>query len=244
MADEQKNKILTVRKNIDAIDSKILSLLKERIEYAKDIGRLKDENNRAKWDPLGSGRSTNGCSRRMTTPFPEDSLRMIFHEIITTCRLSQRNIEVAYLGPEATFSHLAGVKYFGHSATYKAQESIDDVFSEVEKGRTTLRHRAGRELHRGVGGLHPRLLHEIQGADLRRGAAGDQPQSGLPIRQYRGYPDGRLPRPAAGPVPGVVAQASADHPHPAGPLHRGGRPDGGQQPEYRGHSLIAGHQAV
>ena len=48
MADEQKNKILTVRNNIDAIDSKILSLLKERIEYARDIGRLKDVNNRAK----------------------------------------------------------------------------------------------------------------------------------------------------------------------------------------------------
>ena len=43
---------------------------------------------------------------------------------------------MAYLGPEATFSHLAGVKYFGHSAAYKPMESIDEVFTEVEKGRT------------------------------------------------------------------------------------------------------------
>jgi chorismate mutase/prephenate dehydratase len=44
---------------------------------------------------------------------------------------------VAFLGPEATFSHLAGVKYFGHSADYKAMETIEDVFAEVDKGRTT-----------------------------------------------------------------------------------------------------------
>jgi len=101
-----------------------------------DIGRLKDENNRAKWDPLRERQIYERLLKENGTTFPEDSLRTIFHEIITACRLSQRNIEVAYLGPEATFSHLAGVKYFGHSATYKPQESIDDVFSEVEKGRT------------------------------------------------------------------------------------------------------------
>ncbi len=136
MTNEQKKDILIVRKNIDAIDSKILSLLKERIGYARDIGRLKDVGNRAKWDPLRERQIYERLLQENDNAFPEDSLRMIFHEIITTCRLSQRNIEVAYLGPEATFSHLAGVKYFGHSAAYKALESIDDVFSEVEKGRT------------------------------------------------------------------------------------------------------------
>ncbi len=136
MAEEQKADILRVRKNIDSIDSKIVSMLKERIGYAKDIGRLKDEGNRAKWDPLRERQIYERLLQENDNIFPEDALRMIFHEIITTCRLSQRNIEVAYLGPEATFSHLAGVKYFGHSASYKALESIDDVFSEVEKGRT------------------------------------------------------------------------------------------------------------
>jgi len=136
MVDEQKNEIHHIRKNIDSIDSEILTLLKRRITFARDIGRLKDENNRAKWDPLRERQIYERLLKENGTTFPEDSLRTIFHEIITACRLSQRNIEVAYLGPEATFSHLAGVKYFGHSATYKPQESIDDVFSEVEKGRT------------------------------------------------------------------------------------------------------------
>ncbi|MEJ2270864.1 MAG: prephenate dehydratase domain-containing protein [Desulfobulbaceae bacterium] len=32
---------------------------------------------------------------------------------------------------------MAGVKYFGHSADYQSIESIEDIFSEVERARTT-----------------------------------------------------------------------------------------------------------
>ncbi|EKD37070.1 MAG: hypothetical protein ACD_75C01270G0001, partial [uncultured bacterium] len=122
---------------IDSIDNTILELLKERLECAKAIGRLKDEGNRAKWDPLRERQIYDRLLRDNNEIFPSDALKTIFHEIITTCRLSQRKAVVAFLGPEATFSHLAGVKYFGHSADYKAMETIDDVFAEVDKGRTT-----------------------------------------------------------------------------------------------------------
>jgi chorismate mutase/prephenate dehydratase len=41
---------------------------------------------------------------------------------------------VAYLGPEATFTHLAATSHFGYSVTYVPQPSIREIFSEVEKG--------------------------------------------------------------------------------------------------------------
>ncbi|GAB4338618.1 MAG: prephenate dehydratase [Desulfobulbaceae bacterium] len=128
--------ILEIRKKIDTIDDNILSLLKERIECAREIGRLKDASSRAKWDPKREREIYDRLLKANDGVFPEKSLTSIFHEIITTCRLSQKKIEVAYLGPEATFTHLAGVEYFGNSATYKPMESIDEIFSEVEKGRT------------------------------------------------------------------------------------------------------------
>lgn len=137
MTSTAKSEILSVRSRIDEIDNTILSLLKERLGHAKQIGKLKDEGNRAKWDPFRERQIYERLLERNENVFPEDALRSIFHEIITTCRLSQRKAEVAYLGPEATFTHLAGVKYFGQSATYKPMETIDDVFAEVEKGRTT-----------------------------------------------------------------------------------------------------------
>ena len=136
MTDRPKEGINRARTKIDDIDSQIVHLLKERLALAKEIGRLKDEGKRAKWDPLRERRIYEDLMRQNSGVFPEKSLRSIFHEIITSCRLSQKKAEVAYLGPEATFTHLAGVKYFGHSAEYLPMESIDDVFANVEKERT------------------------------------------------------------------------------------------------------------
>ncbi len=137
MTDKSKSGISSVRDNIDAIDSQIVSLLKKRIGLAKEIGRLKDESKRAKWDPLRERQIYEKLVSLNSGVFPVKALRSIFHEVITSCRLSQKKVEVAYLGPEATFTHLAGVKYFGQSTEYMAMESIDDVFAHVEKGRTT-----------------------------------------------------------------------------------------------------------
>lgn len=132
---DNKATIPQIRSRIDEIDNTILSLLKERLACARSIGRLKTATNRAKWDPQ---RELEIYQRLLTANegvFPEKALRSIFHEIITTCRLSQKKTAVAYLGPEATFTHLAGVEYFGQSASYVPMESIDEVFNEVEKER-------------------------------------------------------------------------------------------------------------
>ncbi len=137
MATKPKEGIDKVREGIDSIDNQIVTLLKERIDFAKQIGKLKTEGKRAKWDPLRERQIYERLIKLNSEVFPEKALRSIFHEIITSCRLSQKKAGVSYLGPEATFTHLAGVKYFGHSATYNPEESIDDVFSNVEKNRTT-----------------------------------------------------------------------------------------------------------
>ena len=124
-----------VRTQIDSIDDTILKLLKERLHNARLIGKLKEKSNRAKWDPLRERQILDRLVADNNGEFPEQSLISIFHEIITTCRLSQKQVDVAYLGPEATFSHLAGVKYFGQTAKYCPMETIEDIFIEVERGR-------------------------------------------------------------------------------------------------------------
>lgn len=125
-----------VRQQIDAIDSQFLELLKKRLLCARKIGELKNQNNKAKWDPLRERQIFARLLAENDGAFPELSLRSIFHEIITTCRLSQKKVDVAYLGPEATFSHLAGMQYFGHAAKYLPLETIEDIFDEVERDRT------------------------------------------------------------------------------------------------------------
>ncbi|PYI87892.1 MAG: prephenate dehydratase [Verrucomicrobia bacterium] len=47
----------------------------------------------------------------------------------------EKSMTVAYLGPEATFTHLAAIRRFGSSLRYSAQKTIADVFAEVSKNR-------------------------------------------------------------------------------------------------------------
>jgi chorismate mutase/prephenate dehydratase len=134
---DNKSSITDLRDRIDTIDSEVVGLLKERLECAVAIGKLKDAGKRAAWDPYRERQIYERLAEINDGGFPENALRSIFHEIITTCRLSQKKIEISYLGPEATFTHLAGVSYFGQSAEYRPLESIAEVFAEVEKERTT-----------------------------------------------------------------------------------------------------------
>ena len=135
MTKSAQNSLPEIRIRIDAIDDQILALLKERLRCAREIGRVKAQDKRPTWDPKRERMIFERLEAANSGEFPWPSLVAIYREIITTCRLSQNKVEVAYMGPEATFSHLAGIKCFGQSAEYRATETIEDVFIEVEKGR-------------------------------------------------------------------------------------------------------------
>ena len=47
----------------------------------------------------------------------------------------QKGFKIAFLGPEATYTHQAAVRRFGTSLAYVPQKTIAEVFSEVEKDR-------------------------------------------------------------------------------------------------------------
>jgi chorismate mutase / prephenate dehydratase len=47
----------------------------------------------------------------------------------------EKTMIIAYLGPEATFTHQAAIKRFGSSLKYASQKTIADVFTEVSKQR-------------------------------------------------------------------------------------------------------------
>ena len=135
MTKSENNSLPDIRNRIDAIDIQILTLLKERLQCAREIGQVKAQDKRPTWDPKRERMIFERLEAANNGEFPWPSLLSIYREIITTCRLSQNRVEVAYMGPEATFSHLAGIKCFGQSAEYRPTETIEDVFIEVEKGR-------------------------------------------------------------------------------------------------------------
>jgi len=131
----KNNKLQELREKIDKIDTQIVEFLKERIEVAKEIGKLKENMGYESFDLLREKEILNKVLKINQKVFPEDALKVIYSEIIKACRSAQQKIKVAYLGPEATFSHIAALNYFGTSAELIPVETITDVFEEVSSER-------------------------------------------------------------------------------------------------------------
>jgi chorismate mutase/prephenate dehydratase len=64
-----------------------------------------------------------------------ESLRAIYREIMSSALSLEKSMTIAYLGPEATFTHQAAIRRFGSSLRYVPLNTINDVFAEVSKRR-------------------------------------------------------------------------------------------------------------
>lgn len=124
----------TLRNSIDEIDENVLDLINRRLLLAKEIGRIKEQSGNQVVD---RAREIAIVKRLLTLNkglLTKKALHHIFTEIIAASREIQSPEIVTYLGPEATFTHIAAMKHFGHSASFVPMPSIRDVFNEVEKG--------------------------------------------------------------------------------------------------------------
>jgi chorismate mutase/prephenate dehydratase len=132
-----ENKSLeNLRQEIDAVDDQLMELLNRRAGLVLEVGRLKTRENRDFHVPSREREIYERLAARNAGPFPTESLRSVFREIISASLALEAPMKVAFLGPKATFSHLAAMQHFGLSAELVPQKSIPAVFEEVEKGRT------------------------------------------------------------------------------------------------------------
>jgi chorismate mutase/prephenate dehydratase len=124
-----------IREKIDGIDKRLVTLLNDRTKLAVEIGKLKDKNGGPVFAPEREMEVYRRIQELASGPLPVDSLKAIYREIMSASLALEKPIVIAYLGPEATFTHLASISKFGSSVTYKPMDTITDVFSEVEKFR-------------------------------------------------------------------------------------------------------------
>jgi chorismate mutase/prephenate dehydratase len=123
-----------LRDEIDRVDDQILTLLDRRAEVVKKVGELKRSRRESFHVP---NRERAVLERLMTStegPFPREAVRPVFREIMSACLSLESPLVVAYPGPEATFSHLAGKTRFGLSARYLPAATLGEVFREVGRG--------------------------------------------------------------------------------------------------------------
>jgi len=85
------------------------------------------------YDPAQEAKVHRYLRELNSGPLPPKAVAAIFREIISASRALQKPTTVAFLGPEASFSHLAARMHFGDSTRYFPQTGISRVFDEVEK---------------------------------------------------------------------------------------------------------------
>ncbi|HBR05807.1 MAG TPA: chorismate mutase [Desulfovibrio sp.] len=130
--------LLQLRKNIDSLDDQILDLLNQRAAISVAVGRTKADSVETVFKPFREKEVLDRLIAHNAGPLPENHLRAIYREIMSSSRRLQRPERVVYLGPEGTFSYFAGLEYMGRSAELSPRATFEDIFRAVSDGEAEL----------------------------------------------------------------------------------------------------------
>jgi chorismate mutase/prephenate dehydratase len=123
------------RQAIDKLDTQIVKLLNERTRQVLEIGAIKVKAGQEIYAPQRERAVLERICRLNKGPLPGEALRAIYREIMSSALAAEKPMSIAYLGPEATFTHQAALHRFGTSLTYNPLKTIAEVFNEVGKRR-------------------------------------------------------------------------------------------------------------
>ncbi|MGD8873769.1 MAG: prephenate dehydratase [Gammaproteobacteria bacterium] len=130
------SKLDELRERIDSLDEQIQGLINQRARCAREVAAVK----------LAAGEDTHfyrpereavilrRIGERNTGPLPDAEMVRLFREIMSACLALEKQLTIAFLGPEGTFTQAAALKQFGHSVETLPLNGIADVFREVEAG--------------------------------------------------------------------------------------------------------------
>ena len=130
--------LAAVRREIDWVDEEIVALLNRRARISRRVGRLKAGSGDPVFKPAREKQLLDGLQSKNPGPLPAEHLRAIYREIISSSRALQRPQQIAYLGPEGTFSHMAAMECLGGASTYSPRQTIEGVFAAVSRGEAEL----------------------------------------------------------------------------------------------------------
>ncbi|MBT4122932.1 MAG: chorismate mutase, partial [Candidatus Ruthia sp.] len=125
-----------LRVEIDALDREIQSLIGARAQLASTVAEVKkaSEDQSVFYRPEREAQVLRTIIARNDNLLKDKDMAHIFREIMSACLALEQPLNVAYLGPEGTFTQEAALKHFGHAVSTLDCGSIDEIFHQVEKG--------------------------------------------------------------------------------------------------------------
>lgn len=128
-----------LRDEIDQIDRDIQRLINARAACAQQVAEVKQAASNGQevqyYRPEREAQVLRAVMERNEGPLPDEDMARLFREVMSCCLALEQPLNVAYLGPEGTFTHAAALKHFGHFVKAQPLSAIDEVFREVESGQ-------------------------------------------------------------------------------------------------------------
>ncbi|HYR59352.1 MAG TPA: prephenate dehydratase [Chthoniobacteraceae bacterium] len=127
-----------IRKKIDAIDEQLLRLLNERADLAREVGEVKRAEGAEIYAPEREEsvlRSLVAKNAGLKGRLPDAAIRAIYREIMSAALALEKELTIAYFGPQSTNTHQAARSKFGASVQYVPEVSIADVFDVVARAK-------------------------------------------------------------------------------------------------------------
>ena len=124
-----------LRQRIDDVDDRILALLAERADIAREVTEAKRAADFSRFhDPERERQVLDRVFAKGAGRFPREAIRVVFREVMSACLSLQEPMRVAYFGPEGTFTQMAAHRLFGLAARYQESTTIEGVFDAVRTG--------------------------------------------------------------------------------------------------------------
>ena len=129
-----KDPLADIRKRIDQIDESIQQLVSERASCAATVAQIKQQQGEKGhfYRPEREAQVLRAVMQRNQGPLKDEAVAGIFRQIMSACLAHEKPLQVAFLGPEGTYTHSAAVKHFGLLIETEPVSSIDEVFRLVE----------------------------------------------------------------------------------------------------------------
>ncbi|MDD2760850.1 MAG: prephenate dehydratase [Methylomonas sp.] len=125
-----------LRARIDEIDQQILQLINQRARCAIEVARTKQAEGETGsfYRPDREAQVLRRIKDLNPGPLSNDTAAHLFREVMSACLALEKPLEVAFLGPEGTFTQQATFKHFGHAVKGIPAPTIHEIFQSVETG--------------------------------------------------------------------------------------------------------------
>ncbi|MCK5013035.1 MAG: prephenate dehydratase [Candidatus Omnitrophica bacterium] len=123
-----------LRKKINGIDERIISLLNARAKISREIGEVKVKNKKGIYSPAREKEVLKRIEQLNKGPMTIEAFEAVYREIMSSSLALEKISHIAHLGTPGSFSYMAAKQQFGSLVDYVPCSSIAEVFSKVEHG--------------------------------------------------------------------------------------------------------------